>query len=47
MSCPCTQVAPGEEVEVEALVREVMAGADGGLLTVPLEVDVSLGPSWA
>jgi DNA polymerase I-like protein with 3'-5' exonuclease and polymerase domains len=41
-----TQVAPGEREVVEQLVRSCMAGADGGLLCVPLTVDVAVGESW-
>jgi DNA polymerase I len=44
------EVAPGERGEVEALVREQMAGAGdrlpGGPLDVPLDVSVGAGASW-
>jgi DNA polymerase I len=44
------EVAPGERAEVEALVREQMAGAGdrlpGGPLDVPLDVSVGAGASW-
>lgn len=32
---------------MEALVHRVMAGADGGLLSVPLVVDMRWGSTWA
>jgi hypothetical protein len=43
---PVLQVAPGEREVVEQLVRRCMEGADGGLLCVPLTVDVAVGESW-
>ncbi|ROR93446.1 DNA polymerase I [Salana multivorans] len=38
------EVAPGERTEVEAIVREQMAGA--AELSVPLDVSVGVGRSW-
>jgi DNA polymerase-1 len=38
------EVAPGERAAVEALVTEQMAAAAD--LTVPLEVQIGVGPSW-
>jgi DNA polymerase-1 len=38
------EVAPGERSQLEALVREQMAGAAD--LTVPLDVSIGTGRSW-
>ena len=38
------EVAPGEREQLDALVREQMAGAAD--LTVPLDVSVGTGRSW-
>lgn len=38
------EVAPGEEAQLEALVRTAMA--DAADLSVPLEVQVGTGPNW-
>ncbi len=38
------EVAPGEAADLEAVVRQQMAGAAD--LTVPLDVSVGTGPSW-
>jgi len=37
-------VPPGEEVEVQEVVREEMEGAFP--LRVPLKVEISMGPTW-
>ena len=43
----CPQVAPGEREAVRGLVKRVMEGAGGGLISVPLTIDISEGSSWA
>jgi DNA polymerase-1 len=39
------EVPPDEKATIEQLVRDVMAGAAD--LSVPLEVNLSFGDSWA
>ncbi|GFH26447.1 DNA polymerase I, partial [Haematococcus lacustris] len=40
------EVAPGEEDDVKEVVVQEMTRAHGGLMEVPLNVDVACGPTW-